>query len=130
MRLEQDNKAVGRLDPAAMCIKAVSLLYIHTTVTKKGPGVYDIVKRGQGYGDAILHACWAIVTQKADKVKALMERSAARSLVSLLDLSRRKISSTHQFLGHEDAGLICGLTEPVLSQIRRVDIGQLVIKRP
>ena len=100
-----------------MCVEPVSFLYINTTVTTKGPGVYDIVKRGQGYGDAVLHVCWAIVIQEADNVISPMERTATRSLVSLLGSSRKKISSTHQFL-IRDAGMVCDLTEPSLLQIK------------
>ena len=124
MMLKQDNKAVGRVDPAipppsrAMCVQAVSFLYIARTVTTKGSGVHDIVKRGQGYGDAILYACWAIVRQEANKVIPPIGRTATRSLVSLLDDSRKKISSTRFFLGHEDAGMICNLTEPAPWQIK------------
>ena len=112
---------MGRLDPAipppsrAMCVEAVSFLYIHTPVTTKGSGVYDIVKRGQGYSGAILYACWAIVIQEADKVIPPIERTSTRSLVSPLDV-RKEISSKHLFLEHEDTGMICLLTEPILSQ--------------
>lgn len=103
MRLKQDTKAVGRVDPAiprlsrAMCVEAVSFLYIRTTVTTKGSGVYDIVKRGQGYGDAMLFARWAIGMQEADKVIPSMERIATRSLVSLLDVSGKGFSLMHQY---------------------------------
>ena len=79
----------------AMCVEAVSFLYIARTVTTKGFGVYDIVEGGQREGNATLYACWAIVIQEADKVIPPMERNATRSLVSLLDFSQGKISSTH-----------------------------------
>ena len=104
MRLKQDTWAVGRVDPAipppsrTMCVEAVWFLYMHTTVTTKGSGVYDTVKGGgRGYGNATLYARWAIVIQEADKVIPPMERTATRSLVSLLDFSRKRFSSMYLY---------------------------------
>ena len=99
MRSKQVTKAVGRVNPAmprpsrAMCVEAVSFLYIRTTVTTKGSGVHDIVEGGQGYSGAMLLARWAIVIQEADKVIPPMERIATPSLVFLLDASGKRFSS-------------------------------------
>lgn len=69
MKTKKDTHAVGCVDPAlpppirAMCVEAVSFLHMYTTVTTKGSDVYDIVKRGQGHGNASLFARWAIAIQ-------------------------------------------------------------------